>query len=122
VRRTDFVDEHAELRILADQRAGGAGVIEVDMRQQNRRHVGEPDAGGGEMLMQCRQGARRAGIDDGDAGRPVQNRAGNHARTILKMEVEVRHADGEGLHQHIITKRFRRVPGDLKRRARRGAA
>ena len=39
VRRAPLVHVDAQPRVLADERAGRAGVIEVDVREQQRRHV-----------------------------------------------------------------------------------
>src|SRR6185503_925020 len=73
-------------------------VIEMNVGQQNGRDVSERNAGIREVPMQGRQGTRGTGIDEGDPAGAVQDRTRNHARAILKVQVEVRHAGGKRLH------------------------
>ncbi len=54
MRRAFLVDVYAQVRVLENQRPGGASVIEVDVRQQNRAKVGDADAGAFELPAQRR--------------------------------------------------------------------
>ena len=44
VRRADLRDVHLQARVLADEHARGAGVVEVDVREQQVADVGEREA------------------------------------------------------------------------------
>jgi hypothetical protein len=48
--------------MLADQRAGGAGVVEVDVREQQVADVGELEPAVGESLLQRREAGRRPAV------------------------------------------------------------
>ena len=80
VRRALLVHVDAQRRILAHQRAGRAGVIEMNVRQQNRAHVGHRDARLLERRAQRRQRARRSGIDERHAAGTVQHDRRDDAR------------------------------------------
>ena len=62
MRRADLGDVHAQLGVLADERAGGAGVVEVDVREQQVADVGELEAAVGERLLQRREAGGRAAV------------------------------------------------------------
>ena len=90
VRRARFVDEHAQPRIVAHERARGARMIEMDVRQQQRRHVGHRDAGAFELASKHGKGARWSGIDQRHAAFAVQHAGGDDARHALKQQIDVR--------------------------------
>ena len=48
VRRPELGDVHLEPRVLANERSGGAGVVEVDVREQEMTEVAHLDACCGE--------------------------------------------------------------------------
>ena len=57
MRKPDFGDPDGQVRLLPDERAGGAGVIEVDVREQQVADVGQFDpvlAEAGDESRQCR--------------------------------------------------------------------
>ena len=64
-------------------------MIEVDMRQQQRRHIVHRDAGGGEGGGERGKRARRTGIDQGDAAGPVQHGRCDGARHASKVNVDI---------------------------------
>jgi hypothetical protein len=90
VRRTLLVHVDAQRRILAHQRAGRAGVIEVNVRQQNRPHVGHRDARRCQPGAQRRQRARRSRVDDRDAAGTVQDDRGDDAFDAVEVQIQIR--------------------------------
>ena len=71
VRRSLRVNEDAQLGVLADQRPGRSGVIEMDMRNQERGDVTHGDPGPFELPFQGPERAGRSGIDERDAAGPL---------------------------------------------------
>ncbi len=65
VRRALRVDVHGEAGIFAHQRAGSAGVVQVDVRQKNGVEITHANAAGLELLAQSIQRGARAGVDNG---------------------------------------------------------
>jgi len=61
VRRALRVDVHGEAGIFAHQRAGSAGVVQVDVRQKNGVEITHANAAGLELLAQSIQRGARAG-------------------------------------------------------------
>ena len=78
VRRADLGDVHAQPGVLADERAGGAGVVEVDVREQQVADVGELEAALGERLPSA-PGGRWSGRSRGARARR-RSRAGSSRR------------------------------------------
>ena len=99
VRRAPLVDVDRDVRVLAQQRAGGAGVIEMDVRQQQRAHVGDRDAGPGECRSQRFQARRRSRIDQGDPGGALNDGGRDDARPAAVHQVGVRDAARNRLHR-----------------------
>ncbi len=93
-----LVHVHDRARTLGRERAHGAGVIEVDMREQNGPHIRHGESTCGERAPQRGQCGRRPGIDQRDALAAVQNRRGDDFRGAEKVEVEVVEAGAEGHH------------------------
>ena len=67
----------------------GARMIEMNVRQQHRRHVAHRDAGRGQRRPQPRQRARRPGIDQRDAARAVDDGRRDDARQLHEVEIEI---------------------------------
>ena len=59
VRRADRRDVHLQRRVLAHEHAGGAGVVEVDVAEQQMADVGEREA----VRRRARPSARRRVVD-----------------------------------------------------------
>ena len=66
--RAALVHEHGHVRMRADDRSGGARMIEVDVRQQNVTDVIPPDPVLLETELECGKTCRRPGIHDRHAG------------------------------------------------------
>ena len=67
MRRADLADVHLEARVAADERAGPAGVVRVDVRQEHRLELGQAKA----AVSQA--GLERVGAD----GRPAVDDRGH---------------------------------------------
>ena len=67
----------------------GAGVIEVDVREEQLPHVVEPDPFARQSRRKVIQGCRGARIDQRDAGRAVQNAGGDDLRAAEEIEIDV---------------------------------
>lgn len=89
------VNVNAEPRIFAQQRAGGSGVIEVDVREQDRFEIGKFYAVGKQLRAESFERGGGTGIDDGGvAVVGCEESGGDGARTAIPVDVE----DGEGRH------------------------
>ena len=64
VRRADGRDVHLECRVLADDRACGAGVVEVDVGEQEVADVAELEPALGEAVLQGREAGRRPAVEE----------------------------------------------------------
>jgi hypothetical protein len=62
VRRADLGDVHLQTRMLADEHARRAGVVEVDVRKQQVAHVGELEAARREPGLQFGHAGRRPAV------------------------------------------------------------
>jgi hypothetical protein len=102
VRRAALVHEHADVRMLAHQRAGGAGMIEMDVRQQDRLNLARGHAARFEAVDQLRQAACRPGIDQRDAARAVERGGRNHQRRALKTQIYVAETWSENSHERCV--------------------
>src|SRR6184192_2482829 len=56
---------HGKPRILAHQRAGSAGMVQMNVRQKNGVEIAHTNASGSEALAQSLERRTRAGIDNG---------------------------------------------------------
>ena len=81
VRRADLGDPHRQLWVALHDRAGGARVVEVDVREQQMANVGQLELELAQALLEARQGRRGAaveerravvGLDEVDADRALQ--------------------------------------------------
>jgi len=67
VRRADLGDVDLELGLLPDERAGGAGVVEMDVAEEQVVDVGEREPAPREASLQCRDGGGRAAVEEREA-------------------------------------------------------
>ena len=88
MRRAALVHVDAGVRHAAQDRAGGAGVIEMDVRQQDVPHLVEAGAEAGQPLFESGQTRRRAGVDDHQAIGGAKDRRRDHARTAPEVQVD----------------------------------
>lgn len=88
VRRADFVDVDFERRIFADEGAGSASVIEVNVGEEDEIKVAHGEAARSEFRFQIGEATRRAAIDEGELAIAVeQNRADGFGYTeVVKIE------------------------------------
>jgi len=95
VRRTDLRHVHGQLRVLADERARGACVIEVDVREQQVPEVADLDASLREALAEDGQAARRAAVVEREAVVRLDEVGADAPGVAAVQEVEglVRHAE-----------------------------
>ena len=100
----------AKRRVLARQRAGDAGMIEVDVGQEDRADVGDLDAAAREATAQRRQRGRRTRIDQRGAACAVQDHRCDDAVHAEEIEVDVGEARSECVHELL----FRRARTTLK--------
>ena len=68
MRRADLGDVHLQAGVLAHEHARGAGVVEVDVREQQVADVGELEAALGEPCLQLGHAGRGAAVQ---SARPV---------------------------------------------------
>jgi hypothetical protein len=89
VRRAALVHEDIDVGILSHERPGRAGVIEMDMREQDVPHIPHRHALLLERPLQVFDRGRRTWIDERNAGRAVQNRRRDDFRDAEKVEVDI---------------------------------
>src|SRR5205807_6004763 len=77
VRRAIPVDIHGKAGIFADERAGSAGVIQVDVGEEDGVEVAHADATGLELLVQGLERGARARVDHGAVAVRFQKARGN---------------------------------------------
>jgi hypothetical protein len=92
------MDDHFDVRMLLDDRAGASGVIEVNMRHQDLAHVAETNPLLLERRRQRGDRRRRTGIDERDAGRPMQDPRRDDLGPPEEVEIDVIEARGENRH------------------------
>ena len=91
VRRADLGDVHLQLGLLADERAGRAGVVEVDVREQQVPQVAELEAALGESVLQLGDARRRPAVLQRKPVRGLDQVAADHLRASEVPEIEFRH-------------------------------
>ncbi len=97
VRRAILVDMHGEAGIFPDQRAGGAGVVQVDVREKDGVEIAHAEAVRLEILLKSFERGARAGIDNGAMAVRFEKRGGNGVRATGPEIVECgdrRHGGG----------------------------
>ena len=87
--RPSLVHVNPNGRILLHQHAGSAGVVEVDVRQQDAADVAQRHARLRQSSAEHRQRRGRAGVDDRHAVDAVQDAGGNDARRAEEFEIEI---------------------------------
>ena len=98
VAHTRGVDEHLDVRVFRHERPGRAGVIEVDVGEQEGAEVFDGDPVTPERGGQRRQRRGRSGVDDRRTEAAVQHGRRNHLRLILESQVDVADVAGEPMH------------------------
>ena len=83
-------------------RASRPGVVEVDVRQQQRFDVRQADAPGRQVRFQCGQVAGGTRIDERDAGRAFQHSRRDHPGRAAELPVGVTNLVRKNLHGRII--------------------
>ena len=92
------VHVHSDPRVLLDQRACRTCVIEVNVGQEDRRDVRDPDASTRELASKSWKRARRSWIDQRHARRAVEHRCRDDVREIQESEINVRYARRKSVH------------------------
>jgi hypothetical protein len=64
VRRADLGDVDLETRVLPNEDTRGAGVVEVDVAEEEVADVGRREPARREALLECREIARRAAVEE----------------------------------------------------------
>ena len=91
---TDAEKVEALVKMLTDERAGRARVVEVDVGEQQVLDVAELDATGAECLVERGQAARRAAVEEREAvvGLDEVRRDAARVAAVEKVERLGRHA------------------------------
>jgi hypothetical protein len=88
VERAALVDVHAQVGIFADEGAGGSGVIEVDVGEEDGFEIGEGESAGKELGAQNFECGGRAGVDDGVVTASFEQGGSDGVRAAGPVEVE----------------------------------
>src|ERR1700676_2810939 len=88
VRRAVFMDVHGKPRIFSDERAGSAGVVQVNVGQKNRVQIGGGKALGMQQLAELGERRARAGVNEGAMAVGLQQRRSYGPRPTGPMGVE----------------------------------
>ena len=88
VRRADLGDVHLQARVLAHEHARGAGVVEVDVREQQVADVGELEAALGEACLQLGHAGRRAAVLQREAVLGLEQVRADHPLVAEVAQVE----------------------------------
>ena len=99
VRRAALVDVERDARVLAEDGAAGASVIEVDVGEQDRVDVAEAQAAERQLLAQDGERAGGAGIDQRDAARAFDDRRRDDLRRALESEIQEPYAWRDDRHR-----------------------
>ena len=99
VRGAALVDVDRDVRVLAEDGAAGAGVIEVDVREQDRLDVAEAQAAERELLAQHVERAGRAGIDQRDRLAPSSTAVATTCGEPLEPEIQEPYAWRDDRHR-----------------------
>ena len=98
MRRAAVVHIHTGARILADEHTGRGSVVEVDVSEQNRVHIGDAAAAVGQRFAQLGQRRRRTGIDHRHPAGALQQTRGDDARSALEVQVGIADARCQQIH------------------------
>src|SRR5260370_8724153 len=78
---------YGQARIFAHQRARGAGVIEMDVREEDRVEIADGNSLRGKARAQCRQRGLRAGVYHGKCGGAAQQTSSDGLRPAEEIYV-----------------------------------
>ena len=81
MRRAEFVDIHREAGIFANQRAGSAGMVQMDVREKDGVEIAHAEAMGLELLVKSFERGARSGVDDGAVTVRFEQGGSNGVRT-----------------------------------------
>ncbi len=98
MRRAALVHINPQRGIVAHERAGRAGMIQVDVREQQRRDVAHRQPGGRKGRVQGRERARRSRVDDRRAAGSMKERSGHDPGARQEVQVAVGHTGSESEH------------------------
>ncbi len=108
VLRAALVDVDGDARMLAEDGAAGARVIEMDVGEEDRLDVAQTQAAEGQLRAQLVEGAGGTGIDEGDAaGSPFQDARRDDLRRALEPKIQEPYARRDDCHRA----RARKDPG-----------
>jgi hypothetical protein len=100
VRRTALVHVDGDARMLAEDGAAGAGVIEVDVGEKDRLDVAQAQAAVRQLGAQLVEGAGGTGIDQGDAaGGAFEDARRDHLWRALEPEIQEPYARRDDGHR-----------------------
>ena len=93
MRRADFRDVHLKTRMLADERSGSAGVVEMDVREQQVADVGQGQAAFFEPLLEGGDAGRGPAVVERETVRGLEQVDADDALVALMVEVHrIRHS------------------------------
>jgi hypothetical protein len=87
MRRATFVDVHVDVRMVRDDRAGCATVVEMDVRQQDGADVGHRDAVSRQPSLERSPGRRRPRVDEDHPVRPAEDGRGDDGGVVEEVKV-----------------------------------
>ena len=88
VRRPDLGDVHLEPGMLSDEHAGGARVVDVDVRDQQVAQVGELEVALAQAFLQPREAARRPAVEERRPVRGLEQVAPDHPLRAAMHEIK----------------------------------
>ena len=89
VRRPRLVHVDGDVGVLAHEGAGGPGVVEVDVGEENRPDVGRRDALLAERRAQGVEARRRAGVDEGGPAGVLEDGGGDDPGLAEEVQVGI---------------------------------
>ena len=78
-----------DVRVRPQNRSGRAGVIEMNVRQDDRRDVRQPNPTTAQALLEFDEARRRTGIDQRDASSALQQNSGDRMGPPEEIEIDV---------------------------------
>ena len=88
MRRADLGDVHLQAGVLADEHAGGAGMVEVDVREQQVPHVLQLEPALGEARLQLGDADRGPAVEERRPIRGLEQVAADHPLPAEVAQVE----------------------------------
>ena len=98
MRRAARVDHGAGIRQLLEQGAGAAGVVQMDVGEDQPVHVGRREACGFQPAQQRRHRVRGAAVDEGGAA-VLDDQVGRIEQRAVETGVDDMDAVGQGLEE-----------------------